>query len=450
MLKIHQPYKYKSKYIFALSSAGVFLLGSLWFGCRLWQLSSGAKQLLAANYASAAGDWRTIHDIENMQEMSQQICSNTNEGDTATLKDSRDPNSYVIYKASDSNCWMGENLRLVNTAINSIDSDMESGSFTIPASSISGFDGSDRNEPKAYYRNNIVYGVYYNWYTATAGSGNADVNDTSGKDIAESSICPKGWKLSAYEGAGSFNDIIDGYKSEWTSLNGESGYKLGYASNEAFWPVTGYIINSWIENRNMGYYWSRKVRDSDTAYNLHFSSSSASTIYSNRSDGHPVRCVAPGGLDKVEKPVWQDTADAGINVTVPKVITLDVSDGVNATADAYNVVTGEIVATVTSNNIDYEVLLSSEQPSLIGQKDSTNSIPVVSSTNPVEKSNNAWGILNASNLYDPITKTPQQFYNTTTTNGKSTSYTYGVGISISPTLPADTYSTTVTVTASSK
>ena len=40
-------------------------------------------------------------------------------------------------------------------------------------------------------------GVYYNWYTATAGTGNWSIS--TGGVTADSSICPKGWYLPRYD-----------------------------------------------------------------------------------------------------------------------------------------------------------------------------------------------------------------------------------------------------------
>ena len=83
--------------------------------------------------------------VENMQDIKSGFCaSSLPTGATITLKDNRGttPISYKIIKMGDGTCWMAENLRLMNATIDSNDSDMTSGSFTLPASNVSGFTSS--------------------------------------------------------------------------------------------------------------------------------------------------------------------------------------------------------------------------------------------------------------------------------------------------------------------
>lgn len=157
MLNIHQPYKYhKQKYCFALFSVGALLLI-----CLFVANNSGVN-----TEVYAAGDSRTLSDISTMQEMSQQICSNSEYLETSTLKDTRDTNSYSVIKLEDENCWMQQNLKLVGTAIDSNNSDIASGSFYVPISSLTDFgyamNANDGNKGHVYYdSNNSV--AYYNW-----------------------------------------------------------------------------------------------------------------------------------------------------------------------------------------------------------------------------------------------------------------------------------------------
>ena len=88
---------------------------------------------------------------------------------------------------------MTQNLRLVGPlTLNSTYSDMTSGSFSLPASTSGVWatvedNPTETNRARAYDTGNANYGVYYNWYTATAGTGVQAT--TSGN--APSSICPK-------------------------------------------------------------------------------------------------------------------------------------------------------------------------------------------------------------------------------------------------------------------
>ena len=86
-------------------------------------------------------------------------CSSLSEGETASLTDTRDGNIYTVRKFKDGKCWMTENLRIVGKTITSADSNVSS-DFTIPASSISGFNAQDTNN--AYV--DSTYGGYYTFY----------------------------------------------------------------------------------------------------------------------------------------------------------------------------------------------------------------------------------------------------------------------------------------------
>lgn len=249
-------------------------------------------------------------NITTMQQMTPAICAAADIGATKVLTDNRsgyasgtmtspggithNMNQYVIIKMLDGTCWMGENLRIINTSIDYSKSDMASGSFTIPASNKSGFTENDQSQPKAYYGNDAAYGAHYNYYTATAGTA-----PSSGD--APGSICPKNWQLPAYSDTGSFYDITNGAngykdsKGNFTVINSKNGRILGYNSNDAFWPAAKYVNNGSLNGigSNGGSYWSRRANDSSRAYDLYFSGSSVNPQDSSgRFFGYSVRCVA--------------------------------------------------------------------------------------------------------------------------------------------------------------
>ncbi len=475
MLEIHQPYK--SKYVFAFVSIGALLLGSFVI----------ANSALEKSIVYAAGDSRTIHDIDNMQEMTQQICSNTDEGDTENLLDSRGGanNYYKIMKMLDGTCWMVENLRLpAETEITPDDSDVES-NYTLPinASINSNIMSWGTDNGTAYMAEGATsmklnsdsswkeaYGNYYSWCAATAMSCklNRTGSALSDADAAES-ICPKGWKLPlSVNGVGSFQSLYNEYPNSNTAgwvrnqtipyngstSTGYNGLKLGYNSTRAIFPAAGYVNSSGLSGTaSGGYYWSRRANtDTSLAYRLYFYSSAVSPQNNNgRYLGYSVRCVALGGLDKIEKPMWEESKDGNINVTMPTVITIDAASGMQDTAEANKITEGTIIAKVTSNG-EHEVLLSAVEPSLKDPKVTTAEVSPVSESNPAQPGNNAWGIWNSTtNTYDPIT-TEAKAYDETITDGIDSQkvHTYQVGISISPALPAGTYVTEVTVTAAAK
>lgn len=101
---------------------------------------------------------------------------------------------------------MVENLRLgqkgKTMTLTSADSDV-SANFTLPASAEANFTGTDNNAVFV----SAEYGGYYSWFTATAGTGKADM--ASGN--AASSICPKGWRLPTGGSGGEYEVMAKKY-----------------------------------------------------------------------------------------------------------------------------------------------------------------------------------------------------------------------------------------------
>lgn len=140
-------------------------------------------------------------------------CETMSIGDRIALTDSRDGNVYVVTKLPDGVCWMTENLRLdlsdSNVQITVGNTNNPTESFMVaanahPDSSLAFCtNDSDSCVNRVQYNNihtqmteenaTYEYGIYYNWYTATAGNGTRSFTNTSG--TAEGDICPKGWHL---------------------------------------------------------------------------------------------------------------------------------------------------------------------------------------------------------------------------------------------------------------
>ena len=173
---------------------------------------------------------------------------------------------------------MTQNLRIAGKTITPEDSNVTS-NFTIPASSQSGFN--------AYNTSNVyidsTYGGYYNWYTATAGTGTQSLS-TDGHNTSVS-ICPKGWRLPT--GGNSNSD----FKTLYNNYNSSSALRLA-PMNLA---LSGSASSSSMSNQgSLGWYWSSTVYGSNDAYNLALSSSSVypSNDLNSKLNGFSVRCVA--------------------------------------------------------------------------------------------------------------------------------------------------------------
>ena len=246
-----------------------------------------------------AKDNRTLSDITRMQDMTPQVCENTAIGATKTLTDSRDNSTYTVEKLKDGKCWMTQNLRLMNKTITSADSDTAK-TFTIPSSAL--WTDTSYTTPHAYYNNNTTYGAYYNWYTATAGTGTNSVSSGN----ATSSICPRGWRLpksASGTGTNEFavavgltNTNISAGSNYWTGLSNPSLANNALTVNDTTWAAAGYVNT----NRGLlggidvnGYYWSSAVNNTTNAYGLFFGNSDFRPFYSNyKYDGFSVRCLA--------------------------------------------------------------------------------------------------------------------------------------------------------------
>ena len=242
----------------------------------------------------ADDETRTIHDLANMQEMNPRICANTttplntttqldtdgsHSGDqnyvpTKTLTDIRDNNTYTVSKLADGRCWMTQNLRIVGKTLTPADSDVTT-NYTIPASSLSGFNAYDTSN--AYVDSD---GGFYNWYTATAGTGTQSMS--SGNTTV--SICPKGWRLPTGRDSNSeFQTLYNNYNSSSALRSNPVNFTLSGGVNSS----------SHYGQGSNSYYWSSKVGSSTNAYYLRLN---ASSVYpaqnSNKYLGFSVRCIA--------------------------------------------------------------------------------------------------------------------------------------------------------------
>ena len=375
----------------------------------------------------------TLKTITTMQEMTSLVCASSEIGDTNTLTDTRDGETYTVRKHEDGNCWMTQNLRLASEkTLTPADSDVVS-DYTLPASDINGFDESNYYASQMYYAGDETNGAYYSWTAATAGTGDASLT----KGDAPSSICPKGWKLPPNSGNGSYTN----FTSAAGIANNAAGstkirsapYNFPYAGNAGRSSLNGVGSN--------GDYWSRTVYSSSSqgAYRLWFNSSNVYPAYSGyRYLGYSVRCVAVslGGSD-----------ESNVAIEVAPVLTIDATAGMEDVVEANEITTGNISATVTANTA-YQVMLSAAQTALRDANIANEEIPASANVTP---GTDAWGIAtgNTDTPYAAITTSPT-VYPATVTDGTEVAqkvHQFGIGVSVSSSLSSGTYSTIVTVTA---
>lgn len=279
---------------------------------------------------------KTIHDIETMQEMTSEICRYTKKpAKTATtidwkgnrlnddsyvprtsLRDTRDGNYYLVSKLADGNCWMSQNLAFDLTADTPfIASNIDGTTIEVtPDSTTQTTTGEDWSQetdvwhsyhPAAderYYQAGITKastpsesgieydwektGNYYNWYTATAGTGTSAM--TYGD--ASASICPKGWRIPAYSAsnARSFANLI-GANTYALSAAALRIDPMNFILSGIYLASSGNITNQ----GNNGYYWNSIATSYPRATMFLSSRTTISLQQSNdRKNGLQVRCVA--------------------------------------------------------------------------------------------------------------------------------------------------------------
>ena len=269
-----------------VSSGSVNLTGTLAFAAKFGSSAASGHYRTSVLLALTATPKKVanIGGISTMQEMTAEICRNSDIGAAKNLRDTRDGSEYSIRKHEDGNCWMTQNLRIVNKTITPADSDVTT-NYTIPASSLSGFSSSNYYANQVYYANNATNGAYYSWTAATAGTGTSSV--TSGD--APSSVCPKGWKLPPNSGNGSYTNFTS---AAGITNSADGSNKIRSAPYN--FPYAGNVVDSALNNVGSdGRYWSRTAYSTNGAYNLYFNSTYVNPAnLSSRYVGCSVRCVA--------------------------------------------------------------------------------------------------------------------------------------------------------------
>ncbi len=259
-----------------------------------------------------------------MQNLDPEVCVE----EPTIVTDSRDGQSYAIARLEDGKCWMLQNLKLGKTEDNitltSVDSAVEN-TFTL-SSDLAGaegkFGGTARTDDSVvggtvwvrdhseYYCMND-YGCYYNWYTATAGSGKGGYGNgspaTGANVTVDYSICPAGWNLPTGGSGGEFEALASayGYSSSATDEEKAEVAANMLVSNPAttveningsYLPgllFNGIGASNGITNSGVnGQYWSRTSYSIGYGYFLGITTSAANPLSRhNKYLGFAVRCL---------------------------------------------------------------------------------------------------------------------------------------------------------------
>ena len=101
-----------------------------------------------------------------------------------------------------------------------------------------------------------------------------------------------GWRMPS---KAEFDSLLANTNHSWTSIGGVNGFKCADkrdANNYIFFPASGYVNGSTLNNRgSSGYYWSRSFNSSASAWLLSFNSSGQNVNANGRINGFAVRGV---------------------------------------------------------------------------------------------------------------------------------------------------------------
>ena len=245
----------------------------------------------------------SIAETDTSHTMQESIdCLNSTVGTVRTLTDSRDGQKYKVAKAEDGQCWMIENLKLgktIDTAGESLtltpaNSDTN-GNYTLHYSDIpAGGRFHAYTVDDVQYQNNSNEWIcrtdwdscYYNWYTATAGTGTTSITS----DNVDASICPAGWALPTQP---QFQSLYNQYPSAiqmqvdnpTTTMNNSAGKIPGFLLSGGYYTGgAGYLGSD-------GLYWSRTAYSAQSTSYLYMNTSSVYPAVNGKYAGFAVRCI---------------------------------------------------------------------------------------------------------------------------------------------------------------
>ena len=208
-------------------------------------------------------------------------CDRLNSGNSTTLTDVRDNNTYTVARLPDGNCWMTQNLSLYLNmdTDNTLYPSTSDVSTTVDLDPVNvGFSPDPHPCLNATTACTGARGglnkIYYNWAAATAkGHG---------------SICPKGWKLPTKSQADGIADYADAF-------NANSGAIGGYGTRDPY-DLHNYNYSDDSSNRH---WWTSTRTDfsNDFAYNLYYcnkewcAGNAFTTEYDSKVYAFFIRCV---------------------------------------------------------------------------------------------------------------------------------------------------------------
>jgi len=262
-------------------------------------MPSSGGLMLYANWVASSGTLQRWAGASSM-----------NVGDVIALTDERDGQVYTVAKLADGNVWTVENLRLDPGSVNfsTLNTNNPTAAFIDEAkhaaSSTTLCNGNNAAciNKISYNANNLDdtltqsptnndnssswynYGVYYNWYTATAGNGTYEMKTGS----AAGDICPAGWHLPT----GNNGEFVALNTAVSGSMNKDVALR-NYPNN--FLRSGDYNASAGTGHGIQGRFWSATASESAKAYRFGYDANSVTPNNTyNKWDAFSVRCVYDG------------------------------------------------------------------------------------------------------------------------------------------------------------
>lgn len=184
--------------------------------------------------------------IDTMQEMTADVCMNSQSGDSKQLIDDRDGKKYWITKLPDGQCWMTQNL------------DYDGGGTRYDASSdLSTWESWDYAAPENYYyrgdneKGRESEGSLYSYRSAL-------------------NVCPAGWRLPIGGPGGDYDSLLGNYTGTTTAAKNQAATAAAkYLKNPYFFVYGGWIdANGLVHGADRGNWRSARIVGDSTIYTL--------------------------------------------------------------------------------------------------------------------------------------------------------------------------------------
>ena len=240
------------------------------------------------------------------------------------LRDTRDDSVYRVKRLKDGNCWLMEDLHITGPrTLTPEDTDIAENSFTLGESDQTNW--CQKNTAECYDQSKYLdatsdgFTVYYNWYTATAGtfpfivSYTTWAGDMPTSGTASGSICPKGWHLPGGKNGG-YDGELTGLTMAYQELPesntqslSDSGSGVGnpmelsasgtYSYSGGGNALKHYGSEYWTDTANgdqafIAYYWPSSNPDDKDYF------SNAAGRDNMRYHGRSVRCFAANTMSR--------------------------------------------------------------------------------------------------------------------------------------------------------